>query len=63
MSIAYLSLVIGRVNPVDRIYAIMDNFLKFMHFFHRRERERERKGRGKERDVKKEGERGREGDT
>ena len=23
----------GRVNLADKIYAIMDNFLKFLHFF------------------------------
>ena len=37
MSEAYLSLTTGRVNPADRIYAIMDNFLKFLHFFQRKE--------------------------
>ena len=39
MSEAYISLTIGRVNHVDRIYAIMNNFLKFIHFFQRKERE------------------------
>ena len=39
VSTAYLSLISVRVNLVDRIYAIMDNFLKFLHFFQRKERE------------------------
>ena len=41
LSTSYLSLTIGRVNPIDRIYAIMENLLKFLHFF-KGERERER---------------------
>ena len=44
MSTIYLSSTIGRVNLADRIYAIMDNFLKILHFF-KGEREREREGR------------------
>ena len=39
MSIAYLSLTTRMVNLVDIIYAIMNNFLKFLHFFQRKERE------------------------
>ena len=42
LSTTYLSLTTGRVNPAKRIYAIMDNFLKFLHFF---KGEREREGR------------------
>ena len=43
MSTTYLSLTTGRVNLVDIIYVIMDNFLKFIHVF-KGERERGKGG-------------------
>ena len=33
MSTTYIYLTIGRVKPANKIYAIMDSFLKFLHFF------------------------------